>query len=168
MKLQVQGYRLSIQQKVLWLLHQPAIPQLHVRLLLEGPLQKQRLTAALAQLLSRHEILRTRFECLGVMDVPVQVVLEPSEVHLPKIDLTRVDDEQRLSHDEVFAARLVRLAEQEHVLELSLSALCADGWSAAGLLQELAQLYASDGDESALSEVGVQLLTETFRGTEVA
>ncbi|HEY6803101.1 MAG TPA: amino acid adenylation domain-containing protein, partial [Pyrinomonadaceae bacterium] len=163
MDLTVQGYRLSTQQRRLWLLYQPAPPRLRSFILIEGPLDNRRLAAALTRLVQRHEILRTRFECLKVMDVPVQVVMPATEVSLPEIDLTRFDDgeQQRQMQEldpvqglEPFATKLLRLDAQKYILELNISALCADAWGINSMLPELARLYEQQAEDAI--ETGVQ------------
>jgi amino acid adenylation domain-containing protein len=75
----IQGYRLSSQQKRLWLLQQ-AVDSLAFRaqcaILIEGRLDVAVLTEALKRLIARHHILRTTFHCYHGMTIPVQVITD--------------------------------------------------------------------------------------------
>ena len=161
----IQGYRLSIQQKRLWLLHQSSSTRLRALFLIEGPLSGRRLADALTRLRARHETLRTRFDHLGSKGLPLQVISEAHEVCLPLIDLSDLGDEGRRRLLEVapggldegqdggeFAVRLMRLEGRRHVLGVSVSALCLDEWSLGSLLKELARLYAAGGGEGDLDD----------------
>ena len=70
------GVKLSPQQRRLWLLQfdhgQPVIAQCTVSL--AGVVQIEKLRRALKQLVQRHEILRTTFQQLPGMIVPLQVI----------------------------------------------------------------------------------------------
>ncbi|HEY6804760.1 MAG TPA: amino acid adenylation domain-containing protein [Pyrinomonadaceae bacterium] len=125
----IEGYRLSPQQKRLWLQHDSsAAPQLSCVIAIEGPLDPQRLERAIDQLVARHEILRTKFERLAGMEVPVQVIGDKrvtqagsGPVGLEKVELVRVGE--------------------IYQLKLSCSALAADVWSIGNVVSELADLY---------------------------
>jgi len=71
----VEGYRLSPQQRRLWLI-QNALGTAFARctIAIDGPLDVPRLSAALQQLSERHSILRTSFCSVPGVRVPLQVV----------------------------------------------------------------------------------------------
>ena len=76
---QTVGYRLSRQQERLWRLREQAgeeLRPLRARLLLEGPLDVERLQEAFSRVVSRHEALRTRFEMVPGVTLPIQVIGE--------------------------------------------------------------------------------------------
>jgi len=120
-----------------------------------GHLDSTCLQAALNRIVERHEVLRTVFvpHDSGV----VQVVLPRNGgFDLVKHDLrgsADVQDEFRrvaaceasepfdLQHGPLYRGRLVRLAEADHVLLLTLHHIVSDGWSQAVLLSELGKLY---------------------------
>ena len=72
-----EGFRLSPQQRRLWLLQQGGdrLPyRAQCAILVEGELDATRLRAALSRAVERNEILRTGFQSLPGMAVPVQVI----------------------------------------------------------------------------------------------
>jgi amino acid adenylation domain-containing protein len=123
---------------------------------LTGPIDVATLETSINEIVKRHESLRTTF---GTRDgKPVQVVRDESPILLPLIDLSalppaeRANEEQRLAQAEahrpfdlsegpLLRGRLVRLADEEHVLLLTLHHIISDGWSAGILFRELATLY---------------------------
>jgi amino acid adenylation domain-containing protein len=147
-----------------------------------GDLNADALRRALAEIVRRHEVLRTRFE--EVDGAPVQVVTRESTVHLAAVDLTRegpggassvdrarwvAERARRLAIDDATApfdlsqgplvrARLVRLAEREHWLLLTLHHIVTDGWSTGVLARELSALYRTfvRGEASCLPELAIQ------------
>jgi amino acid adenylation domain-containing protein len=122
-----------------------------------GPLNVEALEWTLGELVRRHEPLRTVFA--AVDGQPMQVVREADAFHLPIRDLqampaaTREAEGRRLMVEEgrrpfdlqcgpLFRAQLVRLAPQEHVLQLTVHHIVADGWSLGVLSKDLTELYA--------------------------
>jgi amino acid adenylation domain-containing protein len=126
---------------------------------LKGRLHTEALERSLCEIISRHEILRTRFDIEDGQ--PVQVVLPwlPGDLErLPIIDLSarpetarkqealRLADEEAgqvfdLSKGPLFKAKLLRLADEEHILLLTLHHIISDGWSVEVLVKELCLLY---------------------------
>ncbi|WP_017328296.1 non-ribosomal peptide synthetase [Synechococcus sp. PCC 7336] len=176
----IQGFRLSPQQKHLWLQQgegdgaaYTAIASVRVG----GPLDRQKLTAALQELVERHEILRTTFEALPGMDIPLQVVHETVDrpVALRAIDLghlAEVERQQALATQQQALAeaplRLDRLpivdftviqwAEQQHQWLIRLPALCCDRLSLERFVRELGQLYSASLGPSALTDEPFQYI----------
>jgi amino acid adenylation domain-containing protein len=122
---------------------------------------------------ARHEALRTVFptEAGG----PVQRVLPALAVPLPLDDLSTLpqpergarakgisDQEARFAFDleagPLLRARLLKLADDEHVLLLTLHHVVVDAWSVGLLYAELAALYAAelDGRDAGLPPLPVQ------------
>src|SRR5437773_5435116 len=83
---------LSFAQQRLWFIDQlePGSPAYHVATALRlcGPLDVAALERAIAQIVERHEVLRTRFP--AVDGTPIQVIDSPRPVPLPVIDVTEV------------------------------------------------------------------------------
>ena len=77
MQKMIEGFQLSPQQKRLWLLQQesPAFCA-QCAILIDGPLDHDRLQQALQRIISRHEILRTTFHRRPGIKIPIQVVSE--------------------------------------------------------------------------------------------
>ena len=77
----IEGFPLSPQQKHLWLLQSENHSQPYQALaafLLEGHLNLEILETALNRVVNRQDILRTTFNCLPGMTVPVQVICTKS------------------------------------------------------------------------------------------
>ena len=170
-------FPLSFAQQRLWFLDQLEpntavynVPDMHY---FNGPINLAALERSLSELLRRHEILRTTFHSID--GEPVQVIAEPQAQHLEVIDLSdlpepeREAEAQRMAHDEaedpfdlsrgpLFRFRLVRLAEDEHILLLTMHHIISDGWSLGVLGRELGALYQaySAGLSSPLNELTIQ------------
>jgi amino acid adenylation domain-containing protein len=116
---------------------------------LHGPLDVEALRQAMADLVRRHEMLRTSVHSDGgeayqvvTGDVPVEVPLagldaEALGTALAECAASPFD----LSRPPLLRARLLRLDEAEHVLSLVLHHIVSDGRSVAILLRDLAALY---------------------------
>ncbi|WP_173142269.1 amino acid adenylation domain-containing protein [Kibdelosporangium persicum] len=146
---------LSPAQQRLWFLDQlqPGRPTYNVALglRLRGALDANALRRALTEIVRRHEVLRSRF-ALGEDGWPVQHV-EPIDVF--KVDdaiAESVDDAVRLAEEDarqpfdlavapLIRARLIRVADDEHMLSLTVHHAAFDGWSTEVLLTELATAY---------------------------
>ncbi|WP_369275303.1 MupA/Atu3671 family FMN-dependent luciferase-like monooxygenase [Streptomyces sp. R11] len=125
---------------------------------LEGPLDIPALRAALRGLVARHEGLRTVFRESG--GEPRQVVQgSPVEPDFELVDGTgnprtalrdvlAAESARRfdLADGPLFVTRLVRLAEAEHVLVLSLHHIVVDAASATVLARDLSALYRAERD----------------------
>jgi amino acid adenylation domain-containing protein len=178
------GDPLSFAQKRLWFLHRldPESPAYNVpgALGLRGALAPGALAAALAEIVRRHQALRTVFHVSdGAPGEPVQVVmpqLSPeTAAALPLIDLAGVleparraeaarilDDEgQRpfdLEHGPLLRTQLIRLGAEEHLLAVMMHHIVSDAWSLGVTVRELSALYgaALAGEPSPLPELAVQ------------
>src|SRR5262249_18760629 len=88
------GFRLSPQQKRLWLSQQAGQPHCaQLSILIEGLLDKEALNETVRQLSARHEILRTGFECLPGMRWPVQVIAEQTALPFNEVCLDSASDD---------------------------------------------------------------------------
>ncbi|MGH9362950.1 MAG: condensation domain-containing protein, partial [Thermoanaerobaculia bacterium] len=84
---QLTGFRLSPQQRRLWLLQEGSRAfraQTAVRI--EGELDAERLRRALARMVGRHGSLRTWFRTAPSVRVPIQVVAEEAEAAWRRAD----------------------------------------------------------------------------------
>ena len=150
---------LSFAQQRLWFLSQmeDASAAYHMPggLRLRGALDRGALRRALDRIVARHEALRTRFVLQD--GEPVQRIA-PADAGfaLAEHDLSGSADldaalaahvEQEagapfdLAHGPLARGRLLRLAQDEHVLLVTLHHIVADGWSIGVLLRELGTLY---------------------------
>ncbi|HEX8275786.1 MAG TPA: amino acid adenylation domain-containing protein [Longimicrobiaceae bacterium] len=140
---------------------------------LRGDFDPDVLETALAEIIRRHEIFRTTFHDVG--GAAVQTVHEDGPLHLPRFDLRGLpeaerDEAVRRHMAEEFGApfelgqlplirwRLLRLADDEHVLLQVEHHFVHDGWSFAVFLRELVTLYTAfaEGRPSPLPELPVQ------------
>ncbi|MFF3687025.1 amino acid adenylation domain-containing protein [Streptomyces sp. NPDC002187] len=135
-------------------------------------LDADRLRAACATLLRRHPSL-----CAGItsdgLPEPVQFVCPADELPVPltEIDLTALTGQQRqarlaeisdtdrhtrfdLAAPPLFRLTLIRLTDTTDRLMLSHHLVAWDGWSQSLFLDELLELYAAAGDDSALPAPG--------------
>ncbi|MEU8180868.1 amino acid adenylation domain-containing protein [Micromonospora sp. NPDC049047] len=155
------NYPLSVSQGRLWFLHELSRhdPTLNIpaAVRLVGELRVDDLERAIGRLVARHEVLRTAF--VSVDGEPTQVVRPAAAFELPVVASTDVEGLAReealrpfvLDGGSLLRARLVRVAEREHVLLLTVHHLVADGWSLGVLARELGALYDGDADLPPLS-----------------
>ncbi|HSU13784.1 non-ribosomal peptide synthetase, partial [Longimicrobium sp.] len=168
---------LSFAQQRLWFIEQlePGSTAYHMpsALRLRGPLDARVLERALGEVVCRHEALRTTFgESEGV---PFQVVHPTGTARLEVTDLSSLAAEEReaealrlageeaqrlfdLRRGPLLRTRLLRLAEDDHVLVLAMHHVVSDGWSMGVLDRELGALYEAfaRGEASPLPELPVQ------------
>ncbi|MEU4745226.1 amino acid adenylation domain-containing protein, partial [Actinosynnema sp. NPDC023658] len=149
---------LSFAQHRLWFLHQlEGVSQnIALTLRLSGRLDRDALRAALADVVTRHESLRTVFPQLD--GVARQQVVDT----VPSLVITRIDGSE-LSTAVESAARyqfdlvteppirttLFELAADEHVLLLVVHHIAADGWSMYPLSHDLTTAYAARREDRA-------------------
>ncbi|MFF8816159.1 amino acid adenylation domain-containing protein [Streptomyces pactum] len=145
---------LSFAQRRLWFLNRfegpSATYNLPVAVRLRGPLDRAALTAAVADVVRRHESLRTVFpEVDGrprqvVLDVvPPVPVVETTEAELPAALDAAVAEGFDLATEIPVRARLFAPAATEHVLLLVIHHIAGDGWSMTPLGRDLSAAYAA-------------------------
>ena len=151
---------LSFAQQRLWFIDQlqgpSAIYNMAVALRLAGRLDADALGAALADVVGRHESLRTLF--VAPEGVPQQVVVPVERVDLgwQVVDASgwsegrlgeAIESVSRYTFDlatEIpLRARLFRVAEDEHVLVAVVHHIAADGWSITPLVADIGVAYAA-------------------------
>ncbi len=170
-------YPLSFSQQRLWFIDQMqpggSAYVLADALRLRGRLDRGALERSLAEIVRRHEALRTVFALAE--EGPVQRVTPPGGLRLGLVDLAdlpreaREREARRLMRAEVrtpfdlargpqLRARLLRLAADEHVALLSMHHIVSDGWSLGILVREISALYGAfaAGRPSPLPELPVQ------------
>ncbi|MDX6694354.1 MAG: hypothetical protein QOF02_1957 [Blastocatellia bacterium] len=166
---------LSFAQQRLWFLQQlepeSVAYNVPVALRLEGRLNLQALEQAIREIVRRHETLRTTFKPTD--DGAAQVISQKTDFHFSIADLgvvvekealmrrlmraetTRVFD---LTAGPMLRAQLLRLAEEEQVILLTMHHIAVDGWSIGVLVREVAALYEAfvTGRPSPLPELTLQ------------
>ncbi|HEV2145780.1 MAG TPA: amino acid adenylation domain-containing protein [Longimicrobiaceae bacterium] len=168
---------LSFAQERLWFLERlrpgGAAYVMPAALRLRGVLDAPALRRSLDEVVRRHEVLRSRFP--GVQGRPVQVVDEPRPLRWWEADVSLLSGEAReaelrrlaveeaarpfdLEADAPLRPGLVRLADDDHVLLLTLHHIVCDGWSFGVLAREISALYAAfaRGREPQLPVLAVQ------------
>ncbi|HEX2079519.1 MAG TPA: amino acid adenylation domain-containing protein, partial [Longimicrobium sp.] len=171
-------YPLSFTQQRLWFIDRldPGSPAYNMPfpLRLRGALHVPSLERAIGEIVRRHQSLRTRFP--AVEGEPVQRIEPAGEFGLPVDDLTtltiNVEREEEtarrvaewaatpfdLERGPLFRARLLRLADDDHVLLGAMHHIVSDGWSMGVFWRELVTLYHAfrAGEPSPLPELPIQ------------
>jgi len=159
-----------LQEHALWIERElPGLPQLNLPFAyrLRGPLNVPALERSLAEVVRRHDSLRTGFAWRDAQPIAVIVpavdinsliafedlaasaptgnartkplLLKKAELEAEQEALTPFD----MHRPPLLRARLLRLGSDDYVLLLTLHDLIADGWSMAIFMEEVSQLYAA-------------------------
>ncbi|WP_155772072.1 non-ribosomal peptide synthetase, partial [Mycobacterium asiaticum] len=151
---------LSFAQRRLWFLDQLMGPSpvyhMAVALRLGGRLDSNALGAALADVVARHESLRTVYSAPAGVAQQLVLPADTAEFGWTIVDTTgwppssltqaigaAVRQPFDLSNEIPFRAILYRVGEDEHVLAIVVHHIAADGWSVAPLAHDLGVAYAS-------------------------
>jgi amino acid adenylation domain-containing protein len=169
---------LSLAQERLWFLEQlESLGSAYNEIMgleLDGALDQEALERSFAELVRRHESLRTRIETTG--DGQGRQVIDPAGgFRMVVVDLSTWPEAGRRAEAarqaqaetarpfdlsrEMFRVRLFRLSAEEHILLVMLHHIISDVWSLLGILRrELSVLYAAyqEGRSSPLPELEVQ------------
>src|ERR1051325_7986564 len=145
----VEGYRLSPQQKHLWLQESTAgSRRVQCVVRITGRVDLSALKAAWVELIRRHEILRTAFVSVPGVELPLQVIREQVQAELLVREVRVWEELWRRPFDyesgEVVRARLVQVGEAEQELVVSVSGMCADGQTLKNLIAELGRGYEAE------------------------
>ncbi|HEX8242938.1 MAG TPA: amino acid adenylation domain-containing protein, partial [Longimicrobium sp.] len=147
---------LSFAQQRLWFLEQlgglGSTYHVPMRLRLRGQLDRAALARALDRIVVRHESLRTTFaqvdgvpeQRIAPADTGFRLVehgMADAEAGLDRLMAEEADAPFDLERGPLFRGRLVRLADDDHVLLLTLHHVVSDGWSGGVLTRELGALY---------------------------
>jgi amino acid adenylation domain-containing protein len=172
-----ESWPLSFAQERLWFLEQlmpgSAMYLMPLAVRLVGDLQVEALEQTISEIVRRHEVLRTSFPVLDGLPrqliSPAQPLLLPlhSLAHLPAQEREsevrrRINAEAQTPFDlgagPLLRVSLLHLAEDEHVVLLTMHHIISDGWSMSVLIREVSALYESysRGEASPLPELAVQ------------
>ena len=167
-------YPLSFAQRRMWLLDQlePGNPayNLSISIRLRGKLRGDALIDSIAEVIRRHETLRTTF--VMVEDEPAQIIHAPFKLSVPVVsvaaeepDLHKLIREEAsrpfdLVHGPLLRAKLLKLNESEHLFIFTCHHIIADGWSIVVFVRELQALYRTfvNGQVSPLADLPVQYI----------
>jgi len=171
-----EGMELSFAQQRLWFIEQlegaSALYNVPIALRLEGELKVAALERTINEIIRRHETLRTTFtqragEAVQEIHAAEEMKIAVEEGHLAVAErgeavLQEVRQEAGrpfdLSIGPLLRVRVLRLAEQEHVVMVTMHHIVSDGWSMGVLVKEVASLYEAyrEGRESPLEELKIQ------------
>ena len=172
-----QDMPLSFAQQRLWFLDQlkPGDPFYNCfqSLLVMGPLNIESLQQSLDEIIRRHETLRATFA--SVDGQPAQAIALPAGLPLLVVNLEGFrESEQKefvsrlaaeearrsfdLANGPLLRLALIRMAEQRHVLLLTMHHIVSDGWSIGVFCKEIVTLYESfsAGGQSPFAELPIQ------------
>ncbi|MFC2155743.1 amino acid adenylation domain-containing protein [Acidobacteriota bacterium] len=168
---------LSFAQQRLWFLDQyesgSSFYNIPVAIRVKGRLETKNVERSLAEIIRRHESLRTLF--LSTDGQPLQKIFADARFSLDILDLKEIAEPDReteasrilqqesikpfaLSDGPLFRALLLRLHPEDNILLLNMHHIISDGWSLDILLQEFELLYRShsSGEPAALAELPIQ------------
>ncbi|MFD2168557.1 non-ribosomal peptide synthase/polyketide synthase [Tumebacillus lipolyticus] len=165
-----QDLPLSFAQQRLWFLDQlepdSTAYNMTFTLHLRGQLNTDAMEQSLREIVRRHESLRTTFA--EVDGQPRQIIHSNPPFAVPVYSLSEAELQNRmkqaaemqydLTTGPLFDAEIIRLADEEHVLLVSMHHIVSDGWSIGVFTQELSALYEAydAGLPSPLSELKIQ------------
>ncbi|NWD75281.1 amino acid adenylation domain-containing protein, partial [Pseudomonas gingeri] len=168
---------LSFAQQRLWFLAQleggSAAYHIPASLRLHGSLDQPALQRALDRIVARHEVLRTTFiqlpgqepeQHIAPADIGFNLQLQvltgqaQAEETLLAIVAEEVDEGFDLERGPLVRGRLIRMADDDHVLVVTMHHIISDGWSGGVLTRELGALYEAfrQGAEDPLPALPVQ------------
>jgi hypothetical protein len=148
---------LSFAQQRLWFLEQLGDSNYLVpaTFRLTGPLDVAALERSLSEIAQRHEVLRTTFTAIDGQ--PLQLIAPHLSLALTTLDLSQLPPDElavesrrlreealrpfNLEKGPLFRASLLRIADEDHQLLLTMHHIVSDGWSLGVLIRELATLY---------------------------
>jgi Condensation domain len=167
----------SLAQQSFWYLDrlEPGNPcwNIAVRFRIIGALDVSILERSVNEIVRRHEILRTSFAIIdGVL---AQIVHADGMISLPLDDLSHLASAARDAEEErrtiadaalpfdlktgpLLRARLIKLAEQEHMFLVTIHHIVSDGWSIGVFSDEVAAHYEAliSGDEGSARDLPLQ------------
>ncbi len=154
----LEGFRLSPQQKHLWLLQNSEAYRASCAIQIEGNLDVEVLKSALKQIVDRHESLRTTFPRQPGIKIPLQVIAERGTLSWNQVNLKELDFQEQSAYIEhifleksgssfnskpksILSSSLVTLSDNRHILLVTLPAMCADSWTLKNFAKEISQTY---------------------------
>ncbi|HBY77714.1 MAG TPA: non-ribosomal peptide synthetase, partial [Cyanobacteria bacterium UBA11148] len=155
----LQGFRLSPQQKHLWLLqHDSLAYRAQCAIQIEGTIDAKVLKQTLERIVDRHEILRTLFYRKPGIKIPIQVIADQGKISWNQVTIMGLNprdqsdkieqllQEQRnvnfnFEQPSLLQLCLLTLAVDLHSLLITLPALYADSWTLKNLVKEIGKTY---------------------------
>ena len=184
------GFRLSPQQLRLWKLQEGLggadAFRVQCSLDIEGPLDVEALKQAFAAAVDRHEILRSTFNRLAAMSIPVQVIADEGSVDFEVRDASELPTADQdallqeifqdllskpfdLENGSALELCLVKLGPELHVLFIAASAFHLDDTGLHNLMAEVESFYSgsAEGEDEPLQYADIaEWLNEQLEGDE--
>ncbi|HLP88084.1 MAG TPA: amino acid adenylation domain-containing protein [Nostocaceae cyanobacterium] len=168
----ISGFKLAPQQKRIWLLQQNSSAFCsQCAVLIEGKLQLEILQNALDEIVKESEILRTNFYTLPGVKVPVMVINDQSFYNWEYLDLTNeIQLDIQVKIREIFWLLrqnhqnnplnlfLIQVSSTQHILIISLPALCADSQTLTNLVAQISDVYVQCDQGTAVNNETVQYI----------
>jgi hypothetical protein len=168
---------LSYSQRRLWFINElqgsSAEYNMPEALRLRGRLDVDALRRTVQTIVDRHESLRTHFA--EERGEPVQIIAPSLTLEIPIKDLSGLSEAEQqrqvmtfvnnewcepfdLAHGPVLRLKLVKLAEEDHILLRTFHHIVSDGWSLGVFMREFRDLYEaySQGRENSLPDLPLQ------------
>jgi len=154
----VDGFRLSPQQRQVWLLKQKgSVPRTQCAVRITGTLKTELLREAVQKVVDRHEILRTTFYLSPGDNFPIQVIADDVTPYWRTVGFSDPDHREQeavidrlmleegkaltLEQNPIFRLCLVTLSANDHCLIISLPSISADHRTLTNLVCEINDLY---------------------------
>ncbi|MEQ9672404.1 amino acid adenylation domain-containing protein [Coleofasciculus sp. G2-EDA-02] len=189
----IEGFRLSPQQKRLWFLQKGVnrlVYRIQCAVLIQGTVNPEKLELSIQRTVEKYEILRTNFQALPGLNVPLQVITANRLPTLHYHDFTDLDPEtqhaqiealfnetKQLSFDfekgDILDSSLVILAANQQILLVSLPAMNSDAVSIENFIREVSRFYAAELQNQEWVDQPLQYIdiaewqNELFAGEEV-
>jgi amino acid adenylation domain-containing protein len=180
---------LSYAQRRLWSINQlqgsSAEYNMPEALRLRGRLDVDALRRAVQSIVDRHESLRTHF--VEEQGEPAQIIAPSLTVEIPVQDLSLLSEAEQqrqvmvflnnewrepfdLAHGPLLRVKLLKLAEEDHVLLRTFHHIVSDGWSWGVFMREFRDLYEAylQGRENALPNLPLQFADFALWQTQMA
>jgi amino acid adenylation domain-containing protein len=148
--LTIEGFQISPQQKRVWLLQESEDKQPYrvtCMVVVEGEVDRDILETACQKVVEKYEILRTNFQTLKGMTIPLQVVCDRTLINIDEQDLS-TNISQYLNHlsfdlenGSVLWISLVKVNSRKYFLLTAMPAICADAVSLHNLMREIGVAY---------------------------
>lgn len=150
----IQGFRLSPQQKQLWLWQKESNVYIAQTVIsITGDLNLQKLKLAIQEVTLKHEIIRSTFRQIAGMKMPIMVledncVTSWKEIDLENRNIELICQQERelgfnLEQAPLLRASLIKISADKHILLITLPALCADSETLNNLFVEICDRYFS-------------------------
>ncbi len=170
----ISGFQLAPQQKRLWHLHKKNGSAFcsQSSILIEGNLQPEIVRTATEQVVNHHDILKTNFYRPPGVRTPVMVIEDRNSFNWEYLDLSAFSEkdisskakellwqerqEYQTLSQVLLRLYLIKLSDTQHILIISLPALCADTRTIKNLVNQISQAYAQCSQGKAFSKEYVQ------------